>query len=236
MQLFYDPTITTDNKEFRFDKTESKHIIRVLRKTAGDILHITNGKGWLFSGKISSALASQCIVQIELVEQKPKPWDYYLHMAIAPTKNMDRLEWFIEKATEIGIDEISPIICARSERKVLKKERLEKILEAAMKQSLKFQLPKLNELQTLKSFLKLPQYGQLFMAHCDESDRKSFKNELGKNQKITILIGPEGDFSPEEIKLAIQQKFVPVTFGGNRLRTETAGIVAVQSVAFFNEE
>ena len=235
MQLFYDPTLSIDTKEFRFDKTESKHIVRVLRKKEGDILHITNGKGMLFSGRISSALASHCVIKIELVEQKPKPWDYYLHIAIAPTKNMDRLEWFIEKATEIGIDEISLIICARSERKILKNERLEKILEGAMKQSLKFQFPKLNELQTLKSFLKLPHDGQLFMAHCDETDRKSFKNELGKNQKITILIGPEGDFSPEEIKLAIQQKFVPVTLGESRLRTETAGLVAVQSVAFFNE-
>lgn len=235
MQLFYDSSLTIDFKEFRFDKTESKHIIRVLRKKEGDILHITNGKGMLFLGKISSALASQCIVQLELVEQRPKPWNYYLHIAIAPTKNMDRLEWFMEKATEIGIDEISPIICARSERKVLKNERLEKILEGAMKQSLQFQLPKLNELQSLKSFLKKKHDGQLFMAHCDESDRKSFKNELGKNQKITVLIGPEGDFSPEEIKLAIQQKFIPVTLGERRLRTETAGLVAVQSVAFFNE-
>lgn len=235
MQLFYDPTLSIDTKEFRFDKTESKHIVRVLRKKEGDMLHITNGKGMLFSGKISSALASQCIVQIELVEPKPKPWSYYLHIAIAPTKNMDRLEWFIEKATEIGIDEISPIICARSERKVLKNERLDKIIEASMKQSLKFQLPKLNELQTLKSFLKMPFEGQLFIAHCDVTERKSFKNELDKNQKITVLIGPEGDFSEEEIKLAIQQKFIPVTLGVSRLRTETAAIVAVQSLAFFNE-
>ncbi|MDP3352814.1 MAG: 16S rRNA (uracil(1498)-N(3))-methyltransferase [Flavobacteriaceae bacterium] len=235
MQLFYEPTLTIDTKEFCFDKTESKHIIRVLRKKEGDILHITNGKGILFSGRISSALASHCVVQIELIEHKPKPWNYYLHIAIAPTKNMDRLEWFVEKATEIGIDEITPILCARSERKILKNERLEKILEGAMKQSLKFQLPKLNELQTLKSFLKKTHEGQLFMAHCDETDRKSFKNELVHNQKITVLIGPEGDFSPEEIKLAIQQKFIPVTLGESRLRTETAALVSAQSVAFFNE-
>lgn len=235
MQLFYNPTLTANTKEFCFEKTESKHIIRVLRKKEGDILHITNGKGMLFSGRISSALASHCVVEIEIVEQKPKPWNYYLHLAIAPTKNIDRLEWFIEKATEIGIDEITPILCARSERKVLKNDRLEKILEGAMKQSLKFQIPKLNELQTLKSFLNTKHEGQLFVAHCDETDRKSFKKELLKNQKITILIGPEGDFSPEEIKLAIQQKFIPVTLGESRLRTETAALVATQSVAFFNE-
>lgn len=235
MQLFYDPNLLANTKEFRFDKTESKHIVRVLRKKEGDILHITNGNGMLFFGKISSALASQCIVQIELVEQKPKPWNYYLHIAIAPTKNIDRLEWFLEKATEIGIDEITPILCTRSERKLLKNDRLEKILEGAMKQSLKLQIPKLNELQTLKSFLKKDYEGQLFIAHCDKTDRKSFKNELLKNQKITILIGPEGDFCSEEIKWAIQQKFIPVTLGESRLRTETAALVATQSVAFFNE-
>lgn len=235
MQLFYDPTLTADTKEFRFDKTESKHIVRVLRKKEGDILHITNGKGMLFIGKISVALASQCIIQIEHVETKPKPWNYYLNIAIAPTKNIDRLEWFIEKATEIGIDEITPILCARSERKVLKQERLEKILEGAMKQSLKFQIPKLNEIQTLKSFLETKHEGQLLIAHCDETDRKSFKNQLQKDQKITMLIGPEGDFSPEEIKLAIQQKFIPVTLGESRLRTETAALAVAQSVAFFNE-
>ena len=107
MQLFYDPTLTIDTQEFRFDKTESKHIMRVLRKKEGDQLHITNGKGLLFIGKISLALASKCVVQIEKVHQEAKPWNYYLHIAIAPTKNMDRLEWFIEKATEIGIDEIN---------------------------------------------------------------------------------------------------------------------------------
>lgn len=235
MQLFYNPTLTTETNEFCFDKTESKHIIRVLRKKEGDVLYITNGKGILFSGIISSALASHCVVKIDLVEPKTKPWNYYLHLAIAPTKNIDRLEWFLEKATEIGIDEITPILCARSERKVLKNDRLEKVLESAMKQSLKFQIPKLNELQTLKSFLKTKHEGQLFVAHCNETDRKSFKNELLKNQKVTVLIGPEGDFSPEEIKLAIQQKFIPVTLGESRLRTETAALVATQSVAFFNE-
>lgn len=235
MQLFYAPSITKETKEFRFDKVESKHIVRVLRKKEGDLLQITNGKEMLFSGKITSALASQCVVQIEKVELKPKPWNYYLHIAIAPTKNMDRLEWFIEKATEIGIDEISPIICKRSERKILKNDRLDKIIEASMKQSLKFQLPKLNEIQTLKSFLKQTHNGQLFIAHCDETERKSFKNELVKNQKITILIGPEGDFTSEEITAALQQHFIPVTLGVSRLRTETAALVAVQSVAFFNE-
>lgn len=235
MQLFYNPTLTIDSTEIHFDKNESRHITKVLRKKQGDVLFITNGKGLLFSGIISLATDHHCTVKIEHVEKKPKPWNYYLHIAIAPTKNMDRLEWFIEKATEIGIDEITPILCARSERKVLKTERLEKIMEGAMKQSLKFHLPKLNELQPLKTFLKASYQGQLFIAHCDETHRKSFKSELSNNQYVTLLIGPEGDFTPEEIKLALQQKFVPVTLGESRLRTETAALVATQSVAFFNE-
>lgn len=235
MQLFYNPSLTSESTEIMFDKTESKHIVRVLRKKLGDILHVTNGKGLLFIGSISLVNDSNCIAKIDEIQPQPKPWNYYLHIAIAPTKNIDRFEWFLEKATEIGIDEITPILCSRSERKVLKNDRLEKILESAMKQSLKYQLPKLNELQSLKSFLKSTQKGQLFIAHCDETYRKSFKNELIKNEQITVLIGPEGDFSPEEIHLALANNFTPVTLGKSRLRTETAALVATQSVAFFNE-
>lgn len=235
MQLFYNSSLSQQSTEIKFDKTESKHIIRVLRKKQGDILHFTNGKNLLFKGLISLANDTNCIVKIEEIQHKPKPWNYYLHVAIAPTKNMDRLEWFLEKATEIGIDEITPILCSRSERKVLKNDRLEKILESAMKQSLKFQLPKLNELQSLTSFLNTNKEGQLFIAHCDETDRKSFKNELQKNERITILIGPEGDFTSQEISLAIKYQFIPVTLGESRLRTETAALVATHSVAFINE-
>lgn len=235
MQLFYNSSLTQHSTEIKFDKTESKHIVRVLRKKQGDILHFTNGKNLLFKGLISLANDTNCIVKIEEIQHKPKPWNYYLHVAVAPTKNMDRLEWFLEKATEIGIDEITPILCSRSERKVLKNDRLEKILESAMKQSLKFQLPKLNELQSLTSFLNTNKEGQLFIAHCDETDRKSFKNELQKNERITILIGPEGDFTSQEISLAIKHQFIPVTLGESRLRTETAALVATHSVAFINE-
>ncbi|MFT4643130.1 MAG: 16S rRNA (uracil1498-N3)-methyltransferase [Candidatus Azotimanducaceae bacterium] len=235
MQLFYNSEINSTTTQFVFDKIESRHIVKVLRKSEGDILYITNGNGQLFTAEIILANDKKCNVTILETIQKPKRWDYYLHVAIAPTKNNDRLEWFLEKATEIGVDEITPIICKHSERKVVKEERLEKVLVSAMKQSLKFQLPKLNPTTSFTDFIDQEIDGDLCIAHCEETDKKSFKKELRSKQKITILIGPEGDFSTKEIEQALYKKFIPVTLGESRLRTETAGIVAVQSVAFFNE-
>ncbi len=145
------------------------------------------------------------------------------------------MEWFLEKATEIGIDEITPIICKHSERKVVKEDRLEKVIISAMKQSLKFQLPKLNRTTSFSDFIQQDFDGELFIAHCEETTKKSLKSELKPTQKITLLIGPEGDFSTKEIETALLNKFIPVSLGESRLRTETAGIVATQSVAFFNE-
>jgi 16S rRNA (uracil1498-N3)-methyltransferase len=147
----------------------------------------------------------------------------------------DRYEWFLEKATEIGIDSITPIICDRSERKVIKHERFDKIILSAMKQSLNCHLPKLNEAVSFKNFVGQDFEGDLFIAHCEETDRKSLKQHLRPNQNITILIGPEGDFSVKEIEMALKNKFIPVTLGETRLRTETAAIVACHSVAFVNE-
>jgi len=235
MQLFYNPHIESPTKQFTFDKIESRHIVKVLRKTEGDLLHITNGKGSLFKVQVIIANDKKCLVEIVSEEKKSKPWDYFLHIAIAPTKNNDRLEWFLEKATEIGIDEITPIICDHSERKVIKKERLEKVVISAMKQSLKFNLPKLNDAISFSQFVKQDNKGDLFIAHCEETDKKSLKSQLVSNQKLTIFIGPEGDFSTKEIVLAIENKFVAVTLGESRLRTETAGVTAVHSVAFYNE-
>ena len=235
MQLFYNKDISSNNSQFTFDKTESRHIIKVLRKKEDDLLHITNGKNELFTVKIILANDKRCLVEIINSETKTKPWNYNLHVAIAPTKNNDRLEWFLEKATEIGIDEITPIICANSERTVLKTERLEKIVQSAMKQSLKFVLPKLNEPIKFSDFIKQDFEGDLFIAHCEEQDKKSFAKEIKPTQNITILIGPEGDFNPNEIEKAIAQKFIPVTLGESRLRTETAGVVATQTVALINE-
>jgi len=153
MQLFYNSEITKTNQHFTFDKTESRHIVRVLRKKEGDEIFITNGLGDLFISKIEIASDKRCLVKILESKSQRKPWNYYLHIAIAPTKLNDRFEWFLEKATEIGIDEITPIICKHSERKVLKLDRMEKIVHSAAKQSLKYHLPKLNEPVTFKEFI-----------------------------------------------------------------------------------
>jgi len=235
MQLFYNPDISTNNSQFTFDKTESRHIVKVLRKKEGDILYITNGNHFLFTVKIILASDKKCLVEIIKSEEKKKPWNYNLHIAIAPTKNNDRLEWFLEKASEIGVDEITPIICSNSERTVLKMERMEKIVQSAMKQSLKFVLPKLNKPVKFNEFIQRDLNGDLFIAHCEETDKRSFAKEIKATHNITILIGPEGDFSPTEIEKAFANKYIPVTLGESRLRTETAGVVATQTVALINE-
>ncbi|GAB1858372.1 16S rRNA (uracil(1498)-N(3))-methyltransferase [Flavobacteriaceae bacterium MHTCC 0001] len=234
MQLFYSPDITENSESFTFPKEESKHIVKVLRKQIGDKLYITNGKGWLFKAEIALPNINKCLVKIISKALQPKR-NYNVHLAVAPTKMNDRYEWFLEKATEIGIDAITPIICEHSERKVIKPERFERILQSAMKQSLSCYLPKLNEAISFKAFISQNFEGQLFIAHCEETDKKSLKNELQPATNITILIGPEGDFSTKEIELAIANKFIPVTLGTTRLRTETAAIVACHSVTFMNQ-
>ncbi|MEC3907898.1 16S rRNA (uracil(1498)-N(3))-methyltransferase [Tamlana sp. 2201CG12-4] len=234
MQLFYNPDLTETSTQFSFQKDESRHIVKVLRKTSGDQLHITNGKGWLFTAEITIPAINKCIAVVVSKQLKPKPKNY-LHLAVAPTKMNDRYEWFIEKATEIGVDSITPIICDHSERKVIKPERFERILQSAMKQSLSCYLPKLNSAISFKDFIAKDFSGDLFIAHCEDTNRKSLKELLNPNTDITILIGPEGDFSTKEIDLALQKKFIPVTLGETRLRTETAAIVACHSVVFINE-
>ena len=225
MQLFYNPNISESTSQFTFDKEESRHIVKVLRKNIGDTLHITNGNGWLFNAEITIPDIKKCMVTIVSKTLQPKR-DYSLHLAVAPTKMNDRYEWFLEKATEIGIDSITPIICDHSERKIIKTERFEKILQSATKQSLNCYMPKLNDAITFKDFIKQDFNSNLFIAHCEEIDRKSLKNELKPKTDITILIGPEGDFSVKEIETALKNKFIPVTLGNTRLRTETAAIVA----------
>lgn len=235
MQLFYNKDISVSDTQFTFDKTESRHIVKVLRKKDGDLLYITNGKHELFTVKIILANDKKCLVEIVNSESKIKPWNYHLHVAIAPTKNNDRLEWFLEKATEIGIDEITPIICDNSERKVLKTERLEKILQSAMKQSLKFVLPKLNSPIKFSEFIQKDFNANLYIAHCEESKKHTLAKSIKPTTDILILIGPEGDFSSKEIEKALSKNFLPVTLGESRLRTETAAIVATQTVALINE-
>ena len=234
MQLFYNPDIKQGADTFIFDKDESKHIIKVLRKKEGDNIFITNGLGYLFESEITSDSEKKCEVKITK-KTFQEPNSFYTHIAVAPTKMNDRMEWFLEKATEIGIHEITPIICDHSERKVFKIDRAEKIIQAAMKQSLHFYLPKINEPITLSEFVKKEFDGQKFIAHCEETEKKSFQKEVLKNGKITILIGPEGDFSTKEINLARANQFIPVTLGNTRLRTETAALAACHTIALLNE-
>ncbi len=234
MQLFYNPDLSEQTSEFAFSKEESRHVVKVLRKKEGDVLHITNGKGWCFKAVITVANQNKCIIEVvSHVFHEKKP--YTLHLAVAPTKLNDRYEWFLEKATEIGVDTITPIICDRSERKHVKLVRYEKILQSAMKQSLHYYLPKINEPIQFNTFVNLKHQGEIFIAHCEDAAKKSLKNEVQPKTEVLILIGPEGDFTDKEILQALQNDFKPVTLGQTRLRTETAAIVAAHSVAFINE-
>ena len=226
MQLFY---IQNPESEIILSAEESKHATKVLRKKEGDILNFTDGKGGFYKAKITVADTRKCRLEIISSEQKEKQRNYHLHIAISPTKNMDRFEWFLEKATEIGIDEITPIICSRSERKVIKTERCNRILLSAMKQSLKFHLPKLNEAISLNDFIKQDFEGTKYIAHCEEGNKTELK-EKKKEKRTLILIGPEGDFSPTEIEIALQNQFKEVSLGTSRLRTETAGIIAAHTI------
>ena len=242
MQLFYNPDLTKETTQITFDKIESKHIVRVLRKKEDAILHITNGKGFLFDVKIIIASDKKCVAEIIDIQEKPKPWNYYLHIAIAPTKNNDRIEWFLEKATEIGIDEITPIICNNSERRIIKLDRFEKIIQSAMKQSLKFTVPKINEPVKFNDFINQNFDGTLCIAHCEsidktsvQKDKKLLKSVVNPSEKTTILIGPEGDFSSKEITKALEKNSIPISLGESRLRTETAALVAVQNISFINQ-
>jgi 16S rRNA (uracil1498-N3)-methyltransferase len=234
MQLFYNPNISETSDFFSFDKEESKHIIKVLRKKDTDILFVTNGLGLLFKTEITLASDTKCTVKIVTFEKSEAP-KYHLHIAVAPTKMNDRLEWFLEKATEIGIAEITPIICDHSERKQIKTDRFDKIIQSAMKQSNQLFLPKLNEPVAFKDFIKTKNKGLQLIAHCEETNKKSLKEILKSGTDVTILIGPEGDFSEKEILAATENHYIPVTLGNTRLRTETAAIVACHSVAFVNE-
>lgn len=234
MQLFYNKNLTPHIGEFSFDKEESKHIAKVLRKKEGDTLKITNGKGFLFTAALFEASTNRCTVKILDYTEQPKR-SYRLHMAVAPTKMNDRYEWFLEKATEIGVDEITPIICDHSERKVIKKERYERVLQSAMKQSLQCYLPILNSPLSFTEFIEKDYYKtSLFIAHCEETEKKSLRKPDILTKNSIILIGPEGDFSHKELENAYLKGIVPISLGKNRLRTETAAVVAVHSVYLLN--
>lgn len=236
LNLFYHPNITESDTEIVFDKEESRHIGKVLRKQAGDVLFTTNGCGILFKVKLMVVTPKQCIGRVLSVEIKDV-LPYKLHLAVAPTKLNDRYEWFLEKATEIGVTEITPIICDHSERKIIKPERYEKIVQSAMKQSLKAHLPILNEAIPFSEFIEsqLDFNGLKCIAHCEKTQKQSLQDLLKPKTNILLCIGPEGDFSSTEIEAAIAKGFAPTTLGTSRLRTETAAIVGCHSVAFVNE-
>jgi len=234
MQLFYTPDLNPSHPQYFLSEEESKHCIRVLRLEAGAEVQLIDGKGGLYTAQIKDAHPKRTILQITNVITAFNKRNHYLHIAVAPTKNIERLEWFLEKATEIGIDEISLIICQRSERKEAKTDRLNKIITSAIKQSLKAYHPVLNEPQPFSKFLTQPFNGQKFIAHCETGEKADLNSQLVKQSRYLTLIGPEGDFTPNEIADALQSGFKAITLGESRLRTETAALEACFEINFLN--
>lgn len=234
MQLFYCPDINP-NQIYTLDKEESQHCVKVLRLKENDTLFVTDGQGNLYKAEIVEALPRSCSVRIIETQAEYGKRDYYLHIAIAPTKNIARIEWFLEKATEMGIDEITPIICDHSEREIVKNERLEKIIVSAMKQSLKAYLPKLNEAIPIKQLIQNSKEEKKLICYCQDDDRKKIQDIYKPKESVLIIIGPEGDFSEKEVQEALNNNFQKITLGKERLRTETAGLYAVQSIHFLNQ-
>ena len=245
--MFYAPDIL---QTLILPEEESQHCVQVLRATVGQEILITDGVGHLYRARITNPHRKHCEVEIIATEQPEPLHEGYVHIAIAPTKNMDRLEWMVEKATEMGVDEITPLLCRHSERKTLNEERLRKIMIAAAKQSLKTTFPTLNPLTTFDDFVRSAQADDRLIAHCmtqEEADelqiQAAYKPTTEKNaiwqlihrgNSVIVMIGPEGDFSPEEIKQAIQHQYVPCSLGKARLRTETAGLFACNTAILLN--
>ena len=232
MHVFYTPDI---QNRAELPAEEAAHAVRVLRLQAGDEVTLTDGKGNFYRAEISVASNKRCLVNILETQPQEPLWQGHLHIAMAPTKNMDRTEWFAEKATEIGFDELTFLNCRFSERKVIKTERIQKILVSAIKQSLKARLPLLNEMTDFNKFVRQPFNGQKFIAHCYEGEKPLLKDILKQGEDALVLIGPEGDFSEEEVKTAVAQGFQPVSLGRSRLRTETAALVACHILNLQNQ-
>lgn len=234
MQLFYAPEISLPR--YTLPEEESKHCVRVLRMSIGDELFLTDGRGSMYRCKVVNDNVKRCEVEVvEHIEEYGR-LPYSLSMAVAPTKNIDRFEWFLEKATEVGISEVWPIECEHSERRQIKEDREEKVITAAVKQSLKAYHPTLHPLTPLKRLLAMPFDGQKYIAHCNSElgEREYLGSNIKKGGNVLILIGPEGDFSPEEIKFALQNGFKPISLGNQRLRTETAAVVATVITSTIN--
>jgi 16S rRNA (uracil1498-N3)-methyltransferase len=233
MHIFYTPELSGNT--YTLDESESKHCVRVLRLEQGDEIILVDGRGGMFTARIEDPNPKRCAVKVVKSELNYGLRSFSVHIAIAPTKNIERIEWFLEKATEIGIDRVTPLLCRFSERKEIKSDRLEKVMISAMKQSIKAKLPQLDPLTKFSEFIAQPFEGQKFIAHCDEQHRDLLKKMIIPNQNYLILIGPEGDFSSEEIEKAMLAGFHPVSLGDSRLRTETAGVVACHTFNLMNE-
>lgn len=216
------------------NEDESLHCVKVLRHKVGDIIQVIDGNGTRAIGKIEAAHAKQCAVSLSEKEVVKQTRQYKIHIAIAPTKNIERIEWFVEKAVEIGVDEISFIKCKNSERTVIKDDRLKKVAEAAVKQSQQAFIPKLNSLVDYKEFIKKDTSDIKLIAHCEKESKQHLKQYITSNKSYTILIGPEGDFTKDEIVIALSTSYIPVALGDTRLRTETAGLFACNALAVIN--
>lgn len=233
MNIFYTPDIR--GNFYTLEESESKHCIRVLRKTKGDKLILVDGNGGYYETMITDPDPKHCSIEVVKEIQQFEKRDYTLHLAVAPTKNIDRIEWLIEKATEIGVDKITPLLCEHSERKQVNNDRLQKIMVSAMKQSLKAYLPTLNNLTNFDAFIKKAQASGKFIAHCTDSEKSHLINAAPGHKSVVVMIGPEGDFSNAEIEKALTSGFKGVSLGNSRLRTETAGMVACDIISLVNE-
>jgi 16S rRNA (uracil1498-N3)-methyltransferase len=230
MQWFYSKSIVENNRII-LNSEESHHCVRVLRNQTGDLLVCTDGMGNYYECELIDPNPKHVALEVikHIAEYGKKP--YRLHIAIAPTKSNDRMEWFLEKATEIGVDEITPLLCEHSERKVIKQERMERIIESAMKQSQQTYLPVLNAMVGFNDFIQTVQAKAKYIAYCDEKPPLHLTKAISGKHEILVLIGPEGDFSDDEVQFALNHSYITVSLGANRLRTETAGVVSSAIVA-----
>lgn len=229
MALFFDSVINENTQEFIFSREESKHLAKVIRKIPGDFISVTNGKGLEWKGVLSFVSPQKSIASFKTFKQHP-PKKYQIHLAIAPTKNNNRMEWLIEKLTELGVNSITPLLCDHSERKIIKKERFEKITISGLKQSQQFHLPKVNEMVSFKNFVIASKKKETYIAHCEENPKENLSTISFKGTSQTVMVGPEGDFSPREIKEAEIAGITAVTIGAQRFRTETAGLFACHTI------
>ncbi|MES2838292.1 MAG: 16S rRNA (uracil(1498)-N(3))-methyltransferase [Bacteroidota bacterium] len=234
MQLFYNTEINLE-EHLLLPEDEARHIVKALRYKTGDAIFFTDGKGFIYEGIVANDNYSNCEIKWSAKKEGSDKRTFRLHMAVAPTKNLDRFEWFVEKATELGIDEITPLLCSNSEKFSIKIDRLQKLAVSAMKQSNRTVLPIINPLVKFNDFFANASNDKMYIAHCYNSEKKQLKTALQLNKNTTILIGPEGDFSEKEVELALQHKAQAISLGNARLRTETAAMKACCLVNILHE-